>query len=288
MIIKKTHRRARPDARRRAASSPRCLPRCREEIQPGVRTKDIDAIVERSSGRRVHPVVQGLPRIPGVGLHLAERGDRPRHPRRPGSSRTATSSRSTSERSTRAITPTRPGRSTSAKRPPHEIQRLMRATEESLWAGIAQARAGNRIGDISHAVQQVAEGAGFSVVREYVGHGVGAQLHEDLQIPNYGPAGRGPVLEEGMTIALEPMVNVGRLADRGAVRRLDGRDRRPHALGALRTHDRRDGRRARGPHGASGPSDQRRMSWPCAILVDSRPFGRGPSLPEVFRAQTRE
>jgi methionyl aminopeptidase len=93
--------------------------------------------------------------------------------------------------------------------PPPHIERLMRATEESLWAGIRSARAGNRVGDISHAVQEVAESAGFSVVREYVGHGVGAQLHEDLQIPNYGAAGRGPILEEGMTIALEPMVNAG-------------------------------------------------------------------------------
>jgi methionyl aminopeptidase len=92
---------------------------------------------------------------------------------------------------------------------PPETEKLMRVTEESLWAGIRQARAGNRIGDISHAVQEVVEGAGFSVVREYVGHGVGAQLHEDLQIPNYGPAGRGALLEEGMTIALEPMVNIG-------------------------------------------------------------------------------
>lgn len=87
--------------------------------------------------------------------------------------------------------------------------KLMRVTEEALWAGIRQARAGNRTGDIGSAVQQVVESAGFSVVREYVGHGVGAQLHEDLQIPNYGTPGRGPVLEEGMTIALEPMVNVG-------------------------------------------------------------------------------
>ncbi len=92
---------------------------------------------------------------------------------------------------------------------PPQIEQLMRVTEDSLWAGIREARAGNRVGDISHAVQKVVEAEGFSVVREYVGHGVGAQLHEDLQVPNYGPAGRGPVLEEGMTIALEPMVNVG-------------------------------------------------------------------------------
>jgi methionyl aminopeptidase len=93
--------------------------------------------------------------------------------------------------------------------PPAEIAKLMQVTEESLWAGIGEARAGRRVGDISAAVQHVAEGAGFSVVREYVGHGVGRDLHEDLQIPNYGPAGRGPKLEAGMTIALEPMVNVG-------------------------------------------------------------------------------
>jgi len=92
---------------------------------------------------------------------------------------------------------------------PPAIVKLMQTTEESLWAGIHAARAGNRVGDISHAVQEVAEGAGFSVVREYVGHAVGRELHEDLQIPNYGPAGRGPVLEEGMTLALEPMVNIG-------------------------------------------------------------------------------
>jgi methionyl aminopeptidase len=92
---------------------------------------------------------------------------------------------------------------------PPDVAKLMKTTEDSLWAGIAAARAGNRVGDIGHAVQEVAEGAGFSVVREYVGHAVGRELHEDLQIPNYGPAGRGPVLEEGMTLALEPMVNVG-------------------------------------------------------------------------------
>jgi methionyl aminopeptidase len=93
--------------------------------------------------------------------------------------------------------------------PPPEVTRLMEATEAALWAGIEQARPGNRIGDVSHAIQDVAEGAGFSVVREYVGHGVGRELHEDLQVPNYGNPGRGPKLEEGMTLALEPMVNAG-------------------------------------------------------------------------------
>jgi methionyl aminopeptidase len=93
--------------------------------------------------------------------------------------------------------------------PPAEITKLMEATESALWAGISQARPGNRIGDVSHAIQDVAETAGFSVVREYVGHGVGRELHEDLQVPNYGSPGRGPKLEEGMTLALEPMVNIG-------------------------------------------------------------------------------
>lgn len=93
--------------------------------------------------------------------------------------------------------------------PPAEIDKLMRVAEESLWAGIAQARVGKRISDISHAVQGVAEGAGYSVVREYVGHGLGQELHEDLQIPNHGPPGRGPKIVEGMTVAIEPMVNVG-------------------------------------------------------------------------------
>jgi methionyl aminopeptidase len=93
--------------------------------------------------------------------------------------------------------------------PPPEIDKLMRATEDALWAGISQAKAGNRVGDISAAVQTVAEGAGFQVVREYVGHGVGQSLHEEPQIPNHGAGGRGPKLAAGMTVAIEPMVNAG-------------------------------------------------------------------------------
>jgi len=78
-----------------------------------------------------------------------------------------------------------------------------------LHRGIAQARPGNRLGDISHAIQTYAESFGFSVVREYVGHGVGAKLHEDPEIPNYGEPGHGPRLIPGMTIAIEPMINMG-------------------------------------------------------------------------------
>jgi methionyl aminopeptidase len=95
-----------------------------------------------------------------------------------------------------------------------EAVRLMDATERSLWAGIEQCVAGNRLYDISHAVQTVAEGAGFSVVREYVGHGIGRAMHEEPQIPNYGPAGKGPELKEGMVFAIEPMINAGGAAVR--------------------------------------------------------------------------
>ena len=90
-----------------------------------------------------------------------------------------------------------------------EAQRLLSVTEGSLMAGIEQVRAGNRLSDISNAVQVFAEGKGFSVVRDYVGHGIGRNMHEDPQIPNFGPPGRGPRLEPGMVLAIEPMVNVG-------------------------------------------------------------------------------
>jgi methionyl aminopeptidase len=93
--------------------------------------------------------------------------------------------------------------------PSSEVEKLVRVTEEALSAGIAQIRPGGRLSDISNAVQQVAEGAGFQVVREYVGHGIGRSMHEDPQIPNYGPPGRGPELKPGLVIAVEPMVNLG-------------------------------------------------------------------------------
>lgn len=90
-----------------------------------------------------------------------------------------------------------------------EARRLIEATEGALEAGIAAARAGARLGDISAAIQSCAESRGYSVVREYSGHGIGRHMHEEPQIPNYGLAGMGPLLEEGMTLALEPMVNMG-------------------------------------------------------------------------------
>lgn len=90
-----------------------------------------------------------------------------------------------------------------------EAQRLIDATRESLKQGIEWAIAGSRIGDIGHAVQKYAEAQGYSVVRKYVGHGIGRALHEDPQVPNYGRPGRGHLIKKGMTLAIEPMLNIG-------------------------------------------------------------------------------
>jgi methionyl aminopeptidase len=90
-----------------------------------------------------------------------------------------------------------------------DAERLIRTTESALYKGIAAARAGVPLGAISHAIQTEVEAGGFSVVREYVGHGVGRSMHEDPQIPNFGPPDRGPILRKGMVLALEPMVNAG-------------------------------------------------------------------------------
>jgi methionyl aminopeptidase len=89
-------------------------------------------------------------------------------------------------------------------------QKLLETTEGSLFAAVPQCVAGNRLGDVSHAIQQHVEAEGFSIIRSLVGHGIGREMHEDPQIPNYGPPGRGPRLEEGMVLAIEPMVTAGR------------------------------------------------------------------------------
>ncbi|HWX87351.1 MAG TPA: type I methionyl aminopeptidase [Solirubrobacteraceae bacterium] len=95
-------------------------------------------------------------------------------------------------------------------------QNLLSATEQALYAGVEKCVSGNRMGDVSHAVQRVSERAGLSVVRSLVGHGVGKSMHEDPQVPNYGRAGKGPMLEEGMVLAIEPMTTAGRPAVRVA------------------------------------------------------------------------
>jgi methionyl aminopeptidase len=97
-----------------------------------------------------------------------------------------------------------------------EAENLLGATRAALFAGVEQCRVGNRVGDVSHAIEQVVEGAGLSVVRSLVGHGVGRSMHEDPQVPNYGKPGKGPLLEEGMVLAIEPMTTAGRPAVRVA------------------------------------------------------------------------
>jgi methionyl aminopeptidase len=109
-----------------------------------------------------------------------------------------------------------------------EVKRLLDCTKESLEKGVREAVAGNRIGDISFAVQYIAENGGYSVVRELVGHGLGTKLHEPPEVPNYGKRGTGPKLEKGLVICIEPMINMGRketvqMKDGWTVRTVDGK-----------------------------------------------------------------
>ncbi len=90
-----------------------------------------------------------------------------------------------------------------------QARELLKVTEEALYRGIEKAGIGNRLSDISHAIQSYVEERGYSVVRDYVGHGIGQEMHEEPQLPHFGPPGRGPRLKEGMVLAIEPMVNVG-------------------------------------------------------------------------------
>ena len=113
-----------------------------------------------------------------------------------------------------------------------EAEKLVQVTEEALYLGIKQAVVGNRLTDISNAVQQHVESAGFSVVTEFVGHGIGRQLHEEPQVPNYGKPGQGPRLQPGMVLAIEPMVNMGR----SAVRVLEDRWTAVTVDGSLSAH----------------------------------------------------
>ncbi|ADC49790.1 MULTISPECIES: type I methionyl aminopeptidase [Alkalihalophilus] len=110
-----------------------------------------------------------------------------------------------------------------------EDQQLLDVTENALYKGLEQAKPGERLSDISHAIQTYAEPLGYSIVREYVGHGVGQDLHEDPQIPHYGPPGKGPRLKPGMVLAIEPMINAGSryvrtLADNWTVVTVDGKN----------------------------------------------------------------
>lgn len=109
-----------------------------------------------------------------------------------------------------------------------EIKQLLKVTKESLYKGIEVALAGKRIGDISHAVQAYCEKHGYGVVREFVGHGIGKEMHEDPQVPNYGRPGNGPLLKNGLCLAIEPMITlgspkIGMMPDRWTIKTLDGK-----------------------------------------------------------------
>ena len=132
--------------------------------------------------------------------------------------------------------------------PSTEVMGLCECTLDCLKAAIEQAVPGNHIGDVGHAVQSLAEGNGYGVLRDYVGHGVGRAMHEDPNVPNYGKKGRGVKLQAGMVIAIEPMIKLG------SNRVHTGADRRRSARRALREHDRHHQRRPRDSHpGRAGP-----------------------------------
>ena len=157
-----------------------------------------------------------------------------------------------------------------------EDQRLLDVAQDALATGIADAVVGNRVGDISHAIQELVEGAGFSVIRSLVGHGVGRHYHEDPHIPNFGEPGRGPRLSEGMTIAIEPMITAGSRHGRDDGRRLDDPDGRRLHVGALRAHRRDHARRPADPHPA-GRSARRGAGLAGGCLL------RCPAAARAFR-----
>ena len=136
-------------------------------------------------------------------------------------------------------------------RVPREVQELVDATRRGMEAGIDAARAGNRLGDVGHAIETVAHERGYGIVRPFVGHGIGRSMHEDPQVPNYGRAGTGLAIEAGMCFAIEPMYTLGAddvyVADDGwTVQTVDGSPRGP-----LREHDRGHPGWPPAPHGAS-------------------------------------
>ena len=154
--------------------------------------------------------VQGISRVSGHPVHVGERGSGPWHSvAEAGAAATATSCRLTSGVKLdgffgdSAVT-------VPVGNVPERTKDLLKVTRESLERGISQVKVGGRVSDIGHAVQEWVEAHGFSVVREFVGHGIGEQLHEEPQIPNFGPPGRGAKLAEGMVLAIEPMVAMGR------------------------------------------------------------------------------
>ena len=152
--------------------------------------------------------------------------------------------------------------------------RLLATTRASLFAAVDQCQPGNRLGDVSHAVQARVEADGFSVIRSLVGHGIGRDMHEDPQIPNFGDPGTGPELEEGMVLAIEPMVNAG------TAPRADGRRQLGRVLagrlagGPFRAHGRHYGGRAAHPHAVARDGRERRSRRGRLCLAAATLIGR--------------
>ena len=189
----------------------RILAELRAMVAPGVTTQEIDAVAEarvRAGGRRAG--VQGVSRVSGDGVRVGQRAGGARHPVDAAAGRGRHPLDRHGREARRVLRRLRgdgAGGPVSA-----EATALLRVTEEALFHGIEAVKPGARVSDIGAAVQQHVEAHGFSVVREFVGHGIGTSLHEEPQIANYGPGGRGPRLSEGMVLAIEPMVNVGKPA----------------------------------------------------------------------------
>ena len=209
------------------------------------------------------PAFKGYHGYPGDDLLVDQRGSDSRDSvAAAGAAAKATSFRSMSGRRSTGTSATARSRCRSAQ-VSEEAATLLRVTEESLYKAIDVVKPGGRVSDIGHAVQQHVEAYGFSVVREFVGHGIGQRMHEEPQVPNYGEAGRGPRLAEGMVLAIEPMVNAGKPAVKVLVGRLDGGHARPQPVGALRAHGGGDG-------GRSMDSDGERSSGRRAAVTGSR------------------
>lgn len=203
------------------------IERLSNEVRPGMTTADLDAIAERSiRGEGCTPSFKGYKGFPGsICTSLNEEvvhGIPGRRRIREGDLLSL---------DVGAIWEGYHGDSAVSLfvgEPPSDVaEKLVRVTEESLEAGISRLRPGGRLSDVGAEVQRVVEGAGFSVVREYVGHGIGRAMHEDPPIPNYGDPGRGPAIRPGLVVAVEPMVNVGGwqtrvLKDRWTVVTADG------------------------------------------------------------------
>ena len=222
---------------------------CTRAAKPGATTADLDRAAARRARSPRRPFeLPRLPRLPGGRVHLAQRGDRARHPGRRGvlddGDIVSIDCGAIVEgwHADAAITvPVGDDRRRVAAAPRGHPARRSRPPS-------TQVVVGHRLGDIGAAVEGIAEPAGFSVVREYVGHGIGTAMHEEPEVPNYGPAGRGMRLKEGIVLAIEPMVNAGGAATEAARRRLDRGHRRRLPFRPLRAHHRHHRRRPRGPH----------------------------------------